>query len=161
MVGIVTGKINSGKTTRMKALHQTHGGDGFIMVKTMDGQTVKSYHVLRLSTGEQRLLVLREGYNDLTFKEVTRIGPYRFDRHTLAWMEATMQDLIHSGVSPLYLDEVGKLELKGEGFHSILKAMIASDKACFISMREDLVHPITQAYQLNAYLVKEGNEKHG
>ena len=146
MVGIVTGNINSGKTTRMKALYERYGGDGFVMEKTMDGQWVRSYHALRLSTGEMRLLVLREGYDDPAFTEATRIGPYRFDADTLEWIRSTMHGLIEANVNPLYLDEVGKLELRGEGFDAILRELADKALPLYISVREDLIRNVIKRY---------------
>ncbi|MGM0436575.1 MAG: nucleoside-triphosphatase [Bacillota bacterium] len=161
MVGIVTGPINSKKTTRMKALHREKGGDGFIMIKTMDGNTVKSYHAQRLSTGEQRLLVLRVGYEDDSFMEATRIGPYRFDASALDWIHSTMKHLIHSHETPLYLDEVGILELRGEGFSAIMDELSQSDKPIYISVREDLVQSVINVYHLKNVRIFKGDEFNG
>lgn len=154
MVSIVTGTINSGKTTRMKALHDRLGGDGFVMEKTMDDDTVRSYHAHRLATGERRLLVLREGYDDPDFTEETRIGPYRFDANTLEWVEHTMRDLIRSGLRPLYLDEIGKLELRGEGFDAILDDLAKMDVPLYISVREDLISDVIRRYKFKQVTVQ-------
>ena len=154
MVVIVTGNINSGKTTRMKALHQELGGDGFVMEKTMDKETVKSYHTRRLTTDEARLLVLREGYEDPSFKEATRIGPYRFDTETLHWVEASMRELMMIDRSPLFLDEVGVLELRGEGFDRILGALADYQAPVYISVREDLIRDIVKRYRFKQVTVQ-------
>ncbi|MFW6285084.1 MAG: nucleoside-triphosphatase [Bacillota bacterium] len=154
MVVIVTGTINSGKTTRMKALHERLGGDGFVMEKTMDGATVKSYHALRLSNGEKRLLVLREGYETKGFQEAARIGPYRFSSSTLEWVTATMKSLMERRVVPLFLDEAGGLELRGEGFDSILKAMASYPGTVYLSVREHLIKDIIRRYRFKPVTVQ-------
>lgn len=161
MVGIVTGPINSGKTTRMSELHRKNGGDGFIMIKTMDGNTVRSYHAQRLSTGEKRLLVLREGYTHPAFKEKTRIGPYRFEASTLHWVETTMKALIEGEIAPLYLDEVGILELEDKGFSNIINELSKTSKPFYISVRDTLVQKIINAYQLKNVHIIEGDESIG
>lgn len=154
MVSIVTGTINSGKTTRMKALHDRLGGDGFVMEKTMDKDTVKSYHALRLATGEKRLLVLREGYDDPDFTEETRIGPYRFDSNTLEWIRSVMRELMRLRARPLFLDEIGKLELRGEGFDALLDDLAKMDVPLYISVREDLIKDVIKRYDFKKVTVQ-------
>ncbi|MFW5914027.1 MAG: nucleoside-triphosphatase [Bacillota bacterium] len=154
MVVIVTGTINSGKTTRMKAIHEKLGGDGFVMEKTMDKDTVKSYHALRLSSGERRLLVLREGYEEEGFIEATRIGPYRFSASALQWVENTMKALMERHVAPLFLDEVGALELRGEAFDATLKAMADYEGTLYLSVREDLIKDIIRRYRFGPVTVQ-------
>ncbi|MFP4077717.1 MAG: nucleoside-triphosphatase [Candidatus Izemoplasmataceae bacterium] len=158
MVVIVTGTINSGKTTRMKALHEEHGGDGFVMEKTMDKDTVKSYHALRLSTGEKRLLVLREGYQAEGFKEAVRIGPYRFSAEALKWVETTLKTLMKRRIEPLFLDEVGGLELRGEGFDSILKVMATYPGTIYLCVRENHIKGIVRRYRFHPVTVQGSKE---
>ena len=161
MVGIVTGPMNSGKTTRMKALQRKLGGDGFVMLKTMDGNQVKSYHAQRLSTGEKRLLVLRKGYSHDKFSEKTRIGPYRFDELTLNWVHTTMKQLIRNETTPLFLDEVGNLELCGEGFDATVKILKEARGTLYITVRTDLVDRVKRAYSLKNVRIIKGDEFNG
>jgi len=158
MVNIVTGSINSGKTTRMKALHANLGGDGFIMEKTMDGSQVKSYHAHRLATGETRLLVLRDGYDTKGFKESVRIGPYRFDDACLRWVKSIMHTLVKQTKSPLFLDEVGVLELQGEGFDSVLNDLSFYKGTVYLSVREDLINDIIQRYRFKGVIRHDPGE---
>jgi len=145
----------------MSALHREKGGDGFIMLKTMEENTVRSYHALRLSTGEKRLLVLRAGYEHQSFEEETRIGPYRFERSTLKWIRNTMKALMTTQEAPLFLDEVGILELHDQGFSDILRKLSKYDKPIYLSIRDTLVQKIIAQYNLENVQIIEGDESNG
>jgi len=63
MIKIVTGKINSKKTTRMMDLYLAdHQGDGFISLKVMSDQKVYGYHAMKLSSREKRLLMVHKDF---------------------------------------------------------------------------------------------------
>ena len=148
MVVIVTGKINDFKTTKMCALYeQDYQGDGFVSIKTMRDDRVYSYHAMRLSTGERRLLVLRDSFFNDEFTIACQIGPYLFNQETLDWMEQNITIMLKDNIKPIYLDEVGVLELSDEGTHPILVKLLASKTPLVLSMREDLIEPLTKKYQ--------------
>lgn len=110
MLNIVTGRINSSKTTKIAEIYNSQKkGDGFISLKTMKGLLVHSYDILRLATNEKKRLVIRDIYSEKNFEACCQIGPYLFSKETVEYIENTLRELIENKISPLFLDEVGLL----------------------------------------------------
>lgn len=151
MVHIVTGKINSGKTTFLLAKYLSNPvGDGFISLKTMDHFHVRHYDALRLSTNQETLLAVHEKYlKEEVIKD--RIGPYGFIKSTIEMIELEIEKLIQAKIQPIYLDEIGVLELEDKGFSTILRKMISSELDLILSIREDLIPKITHKYGIEQF----------
>ncbi len=149
MITIVTGKINEGKTTTLNALYQEHKkGDGFISIKKMDGSKVHSFTVTRLSTQEQKLLLLHENYFSESYVIAGKVGPYLINLFTLSWIEKTIEHLIKERIEPIYLDEIGAFELRGYGYDRIFRLMIESNLDLIISTRIDSIEQVISHYEL-------------
>ncbi len=153
MVYLVTGRINSGKTTKMKQLHDEFQGDGFIAVKSMDRSTVVKFEAYRLSTNETMLLAMSKTYYKGEFPIVCEIGPYVFNLHAIEWIEKTIDILIQNGIHPLFLDEVGMLEINDQCFSPIIKRMLLSHLDCYFSLREDLLVPFVEHFYITDFQV--------
>ncbi len=148
MVTVVTGKMNEGKTTAMMNLHAREGGDGFVSLKRMQGNDVLHFDAMRLSDGETRRFAAHEAHTIIDFPEGAQLGPYRFHKETLDWIASSVDAMIAQKTSPIYLDEVGVLELRGEGFHHAISALIDAGCDLVLSIREDLVPKIIEKYDL-------------
>ncbi|HOP57456.1 MAG TPA: nucleoside-triphosphatase [Bacillota bacterium] len=154
MVSIVTGKINSGKTGRMISIYEkTHKGDGFVSLKNMDGNTVLGYDAMQLSTGEKFPLVSRKGRNSVKFRQACRIGPYFFSQDAIDMIGEKIGEMIKNNVSPLYLDEIGPLEIEGKVFDNTLKAMISSGLDICITVRTGLLEKVIERYDIGEYRI--------
>lgn len=160
MKTIVIGKINDNKTTTMLELYKKRGtGDGFVSIKHMIQDTVHSYDAMQLSTHEQRLFIKRDIFYDNDFRVCCKLGPYYFSDETMAWIKETMLTLAQRGVTPLYLDEIGVLELDNKGFHDVLKTLVSMNVDLVLSVREDLVDKIIKHYNLNDVTVIKSTVK--
>ncbi len=152
MVKIVTGKIDSHKTERTKALYDAdHKGDGFISLKMMLKNKVHSYQALRLSSGDKFPLVVRDEFVYEDFPIGCQIGPYLFNKKTIDMIIREISLLVKKRVAPLYLDEVGLLEIEGKCFDPIVRIMVDSNLDCVFSVREDLVEKFIQKYNIKDY----------
>ena len=146
---IFTGKINEGKTTALKNHYEKNQlGDGFISVKKMINDRVHSYISTRLSTKEEKVILVHEQFFSKDFLVAGKIGPYIINLLTLETIEKSIMKMIASQVDPIYLDEIGVLELKGYGYDYIFRKMIHSKLSFIISVREDLVDEVISKYQL-------------
>lgn len=149
MITIVTGKINEGKTTALNALYQEHKkGDGFISIKKMDGSNVHSFTAKRLSTQEQKILLLHENYFSDSYVIAGKVGPYFINLSTLGWIEKTVEHLIKERVEPIYLDEIGAFELRGYGYDRIFRLMIEANLDLIITTRVDNIEQVISHYDL-------------
>jgi nucleoside-triphosphatase THEP1 len=156
MITIVTGKINEGKTTALKLMyHEDKKGDGFIAIKKMDGTNVHSFLATKLSTKEQKVLMLHKNYYSESFISAGKIGPYLINLFTLSWVETSIEKMIKKKVEPIYLDEVGMLELDGYGYDLILRKIIESNLDLIITTRSDLLEKVKEHYNLKDVKVIE------
>lgn len=152
MVRIVTGKINSYKTSRIRAYYErTKQGDGFICLKTMTGDLVHHYDLLRLSTQKTRPFIVRDIFYDHTEDIRHQIGPYMFYEAGFQWVEKVIDNLIQSKVQPIYLDEIGILELKGQGFHKLIKKVLDHKLDLCLVVRKDLLEQFIKQYHIKDY----------
>ncbi len=156
MVHIVTGKINDRKTTHMLALYERLGGDGFVSLKTMNKDVVHSYTAKRLSTGESRLLIVRDVFMPEGFDACDKIGPYHFAKDCVKWIESTLTSLVEKEVEPLFLDEVGILEMRGQGFAKTVKIMVDSGLDVYFTVRRHLLPDFLKQYDIIDYYIIEG-----
>ncbi|MBU1093714.1 MAG: hypothetical protein KKH01_04550 [Firmicutes bacterium] len=149
MITIVTGKINEGKTTKLKALYHEHKiGDGFASIKKMDGSNVHSFTAIRLATQEQKLLLLHENYFSESFIIAGKVGPYFINLFTLSWVEKSIERIIEEKIEPIYLDEIGVFELRGYGYDQIFRKMIDSKLDLVITTRIDHLDEVIKHYEL-------------
>jgi len=150
MVTIVTGGIDSCKTTKLTSLFAEAGkGDGFAMIKRLAGRHVRGYDARRLSTGRETPLVYREGFAPDDLEVACAIGPYLFAAKAFSDVVAVLRELIARRVSPLYFDEIGELELGGGGFDAVMKDMAASGLDLVLVVRDEFVPRVIARYGLS------------
>jgi nucleoside-triphosphatase THEP1 len=155
MVIIVTGNINSYKTTKLVELFGQVGGDGFVAVKKMIGDQVHSYNSIRLTTGESKLLVLRDEFAPNGFVKQCQIGPYLFSKTTTMHIEAEIRKLIKQKKAPIFLDEIGVLELSGQCFANILTEMVESGLDLCLCMRKDVLQQVITKFNIGEHIIIE------
>lgn len=149
MITIVTGRINCGKTTQIINLYQSHQkGDGFVSIKCMKEGHVDCYHARKLSSGEERVLMVHEESESFHTPSITKIGPYHVVDSTITWIEDEISHMIEKKISPLYLDEIGALELKKQGFHRVLENMLHAQLDLVLVIRNQWVDDVINAYDM-------------
>ncbi|TVP94652.1 MAG: hypothetical protein EA374_06380 [Acholeplasmatales bacterium] len=153
MLTIVTGSQNSGKTTALLKHFKQHGhGDGFVAIKHFFGAQITGFSAQRLSNGETQRLAVHDTVGEVDFDIGCRMGPYAFSRSTLRWIDEVVALLVAKRVQPIYLDEIGKLELNGEGLDKALRIVLSSGLDAVISVRTDLLSTVVKHYNLKDYL---------
>ncbi|MCK5732522.1 MAG: hypothetical protein KAH13_05860 [Tenericutes bacterium] len=161
MIKFITGKINSGKTTRMIQFHNEHPtGDGFISRKIMIGTDVYGFNAVRLSDKFEIPFMIHEryyfenekiSYDDENIKYEYKIGPYHVLSSGIEFIENTYTDIFKRNVSSIFFDEVGKLELNGLGYFKYIDKAIALEKDVYMTAREDLLLDIIEKFSIKKY----------
>lgn len=160
MVTLFSGEVNSGKTTALlQNYQQTLKGNGFLSIKTMEGSSVKCYDALELSTGKQLRLAYHENFRPKAFSNALTLGPYSFDVKVFNHIEETILKWSLAGVTPIYLDEIGMLELYGRGFARILKNLVENKMDTVIGVRSDLVLSVLEGFKIGDYRLISVNRK--
>jgi nucleoside-triphosphatase THEP1 len=152
MIYIVIGKINSGKTQMMISLYNKEKkGDGFVSVKIFDEGEHIGYMITRLSTDEKMPLAMKTHTLPPKWDGTYRCGPYSFSKKALTFAEKIVEDSMFKGFAPIYLDEVGPLELGNRGFYRILKKVLQTGVPAYITVRDSCVKEVVKKFKIDQY----------
>ncbi|MDD2999091.1 MAG: hypothetical protein EOM80_10710 [Erysipelotrichia bacterium] len=155
MIYLLTGPINSGKTSWILRDFQHHPkADGFACKKTwLDGQHI-GYDLLHLPTGTTCPFIRTPDHIPPDWKEATRLSErFSFSSAGLVFAHQIAQNAILKRAEKFYLDEVGPLELRGDGFCNILRALIEAQIDLVVVIRESLIDQITAAFEIKEYTI--------
>lgn len=154
MIHIITGNINSFKTTRLKALYKTNQlGDGFVSIKQMKDNHVLYYQLERLKDQSLEMFIINTLYHRCPFRDFDQLGPYAFDKSVFKEVEQITADLIDHQVSPLYIDEIGLLELKHRGFYKTLSMMVDSGLDVYFTCRKSHLDDVLETFAITDYKI--------
>lgn len=154
MVTIVTGKINSGKTTRLKELyHSLNKGNGIVAVKEMIGSDVHGFHGHVLKSGFEFPYMIHENYKRQDSGFIDSIGPYYIYKQAQYFIDNFFEIEISNRISPLFFDEVGKLEMNGGGYDLSIQLALQAKIDLYISVREDLIADVLKHYSIKEYRI--------
>ncbi len=156
MVNIITGKINSGKTTKIIELyHELNKGNGIVSKKYMIGKDVYGFNAVQLSDNLEYPFMIHKKQikSELLSSFIYNIGPYYVFDEAISKIEYFFNNLIKNKVQPIYFDEVGMLELEERGFYKLIKLAISSDLDIYMTAREDLVDRIIKKFEVKKYQI--------
>lgn len=134
MIYIVTGGINSGKTTKLQSLYKAlETGDGFILPKVfIDGNYV-GQQIIRISTEMGIPFSFKKDYIPACWDEEYSFDVYSFSRKGFEFASETINSILSDNISPVFVDEIGPLELKEMGFFKILSLLLGKEQNIYIS----------------------------
>lgn len=153
MLTFITGKIDSGKTARMLEMYEKlkhEGADGFVCTKVFSGKDFKGYDLMRLGSPSRfQLAVLDVDYQGGFSK------PVLFDRFVfnaecfLEGADILSEAISNASVKHVFIDEIGPLELRGEGFPGIIALLsdrsLLSRKDFYVCTRDSCLAPLLEA----------------
>ncbi len=151
MIYLITGDLDSGKTTKMREIYRgavPGSGDGFVSRKIYQGsEGCIGYELERLSSGEKHGLVrLASHYND-DFDEAFRYDRFIFSQAGFCFGESIIEELLlDENIQDIYIDEIGPVELKGQGFCSILHKALQSDKNIYLTVRSKCLQEVIEKF---------------
>lgn len=155
-VNILTGEMDAGKTTELIRLyHELPAGtaDGFASIKSFSEQGVlEGYDLKRLASGE--------GFPFIRLSPADAVSPqqdsFGFDRfiflrEPLAIAEQAIRDILSDpSIRTILLDEIGPVELEGNGFCGTLKMLLASDKELYLCINRKNLDPVAKKFGIVA-----------
>ncbi len=152
MFYIITGKINQGKTTRILSIFaEKRAGDGFITPKLFEEGVFRGYSMVRLSSGESMPFIMLDGQEPANWKNATSYGKFVFSEQALAFAASIVDEIIKNGTSPVFIDEIGPLELAERGFYRAFEKIIATGRDVYVTIRESCVEDMIQKFNLTEY----------
>jgi nucleoside-triphosphatase THEP1 len=144
MIYLITGDINTGKTTKMQELFkQNPQGDGIVCPKVFDNGRFIRYDILHLQSGKTMPFAYPADAIPENWDEQICYGKYTFSVQAFTFAETITGQSIKDHISPFFLDEIGPVELDlHEGFYSILKKILSQDMEFYISIRKSRMNDL-------------------
>lgn len=140
---IVTGKIKTGKTTRlMKWVNSQNNIDG-ILQPVVDGKRYL-YHI---KSRTLKQFETDSGHN------IISIGNYKFFISSFEWAKNIIDNACRENLSTLIIDEIGPLELKGSGLEPVISKILREkhNLQCdlIFVVREEILDKFLEHYNLS------------
>jgi nucleoside-triphosphatase THEP1 len=139
-IKIISGPINSGKTTALfKWAAERSGIDG-VLQPVIEGKRFL-YHI------NSRTVFSLEPAGE---EDALTVGKFRFSRNAFRWANGKLIEAVKQNYDALIFDEIGKLESEGEGLAPALNyALESSGSASLILVvRENLLDSITDKFKI-------------
>lgn len=154
MITVLKGGINRGKTTEMLSIYSRNkSGDGFVTRKVFEKDLFAGYEIVRLSSMESKPFIFKTGYEPCHWVEAFKYGPFTFSKEAIVFAESIMDEIIKSGADPVYIDEVGPVELQGKGFYKPLKMALEAGRNLYVTVREACVDDVLELFKINDYVI--------
>lgn len=152
---IFSGKIRTGKTTRLFNWSKSRDNIDGILSPVKDGKR----YLHHIKTGEEKLL---EADEKPSGKNHIKIGRFIFNKETFEWGKEKLLSALSENPAWLIIDEVGPLELKGEGFEPVISRILSEKKAIkniniLIVVREGLVDLLFEKFKFTPDTVDNFN----
>lgn len=155
-VYVVTGKIESGKTTLISELVNKLQTDkisvsGIYSKRIVENYMTTGYNVVKISNEESVKFLRTKGSRDQQ-----RIGKfYIYDGGLLAGKE----ELLLNKTQIKVIDEIGKLELEGKGWcESLYQIIEDSDSNLLLSVREEVLNEVIVKFGFSNEMIYSVNE---
>ncbi|MCK4329193.1 hypothetical protein KAX02_05070 [candidate division WOR-3 bacterium] len=163
MVCLIIGEINQGKTQKILSVYnRKKQGDGFITRKLFKNNTFIGYEIVRLSTEKSVPFAYMRDYAPSEWDEIYKYGPYTFSRKAFTFAENIVDEIIKKRINPIFIDEVGPLELQGKGFFRTLKEVLNTEKDIYITVRDHCVDEVIKKFNIRKYdVIKLKNSNKG
>jgi nucleoside-triphosphatase THEP1 len=159
MINIITGKVNSGKTSKLIDIFNMLGeGDGFSNRKIYVDDCYIGQEIVVMSSGESRVWSYR-GIPPEKWQQAFCYEKYSFSKDGLEFAENIITNLLSSAIEPIYIDEIGPLELQEKGFHKLFKRCVLSRKEIYVVIRESCIKAVIEKYNIEGYKIIHSNFK--
>lgn len=140
MIFILTAPVQSGKTTSLVKWAEKRNDVYGIVTPVVDGKRVFS----DIATKEEFPMEAVEG------EETLLVGRFIFSKTGFEKAVSIIRDAIDKN-GWLIIDEIGPLELRGEGFHDIVRKVLRERKEKIILVvREGLVQQVKDHFMIKA-----------
>ncbi|HRY30284.1 MAG TPA: nucleoside-triphosphatase [Elusimicrobiota bacterium] len=153
-VHIISGPHGSGKTTLAAALAEKFQERGWPVAGVLSPGAFEAGRRVRIeardaASGETRLLASRNGE---VSDPIHEHGGFRFSKSGFEFAKESL--LRRAAGSIVFVDEIGPLELAGEGYAETLENLLHADAAAlYLVVREGLVQDVTKKFKISQYTI--------
>lgn len=140
----------------MSIYHRNGQGDGFVNKKIYYAGKNIGQRIVRLSTNEAEYFSFKKGFIPENWEEEEHCGAYSFSKAGFEFARNTVQDIIKKEIEPIYIDEIGPLELQEKGFYHIFKLILRTQRDIYVVVRECILPEVIEKFKIVKYrIIKE------
>lgn len=149
---IIMGQKGSGKSTVfLQRYRLAHHGVGIFSLKKMQHNRIVGYDLVLLP--QEKLISPFALHTSQAPADVTGLLHGQFWFSSVAFKQAV--DMMLQSTSDTYwIDEVGKIEISNSGFAPLLHDAIAKEKHLILTVRENYVDRLLQAFDFSSYAIE-------
>ncbi len=141
---IITGSSKSGKTTKlMNWINSEKNIDG-ILEPVINGKRC-FYHI------SSKTIFQLESNNEVN---TVKVGKYRFNIYAFKWANEKLIESLNKNFDWIVVDEIGLLELKGEGLDKSIKILLSNNIKAInyvFVIRESLLNNVLEFYGIKEF----------
>ncbi|HBT17706.1 MAG TPA: hypothetical protein DEB05_12225 [Firmicutes bacterium] len=158
MIYIITGEINQGKSRKLLSFYREgQKGEGFYNYKIFRDGFYVGQKIIRLTTGESREFSYREGFIPDNWREEGRFKNFSFSKKGLEFGRNIIKNALAYYIEPLFIDEVGPLELQGKGFCGVFKDTLDAGVNAYVVIRKSCLNKVIDMFALKEYVIVDTN----
>ncbi len=152
---ILTGPIKAGKTTFLKGLFDSRTDCSGFLTPDICGKR----YLYKL---DDKSMYEFEVENDKKFK-IVKIGKFIFKKETFDLGSELIESKLNTNYPYFIIDELGKLELKNQGFGKVLtdefwKNVYKSKARLILVIRDYLVNEVIKKYKIESPVIIDIND---
>lgn len=152
MIKIITGPANSGKSTKFLRLYEEDGDSiGLYSQKLYDEEkAIVGYNLVLLPDKEEEVpfIRLKESVCQNTDRYLIQ-GRFAFPAETFKIGERYILD--YPATNPVWIDEIGALELKGLGYDYLIRRLLESNRDITFTIRDIFLEKVLANYRIPEY----------
>lgn len=144
-----------GKTTRLGELFaETENARGFRSEKIHDCGRVTAYELTDMRTGETMAIArLASLPTPDEWHDPINHGPFVFNRRAFRWAEELLDAAVEDGAGSVFIDELGKLELKESGLVETIRKALKTDMDVYIAIRDTNIDDAVRVFDIGEYRI--------
>lgn len=151
MITLITGNKNSGKSSYIENCYDSlPKGVGCITRKAFDGDTWVGYNLVLLPHRITLPFIRLKPWQNI-FSEENRITYNRMTFSKKAFENAIGYLTSAPKNAPLWLDEIGNLELKDQGFSTLIRQALKQKRELHLTFRKNLFDALVKHYELQEW----------
>lgn len=153
MIYIITGDINSGKSTYLLSLfYKNNMGDGFYNRKLFADSSYIGQEVIHLSTGNTCPFSYRSDYIREGWDELFTYQDYSFSHSGLLFCRDIINNMLNNN-QPAYIDEIGPLELQEQGLYDDFRRLLQTKKDIYVVIRNRCLSEVLYKFEIKQYII--------
>jgi nucleoside-triphosphatase THEP1 len=151
MIYIITGPIGSGKSSRLVEIYNNiGGGDGFYNQRMFENGACIGQNLTELKSGDSAPLTRIIGHVPLNWNEAYRYKNYSFSFDGFKFAEKIIEKALKTSL-PVFIDEIGPLELRKKGLYNSFAKLLRSDKNIYAVIRDACLEKALAKFHISNY----------